>query len=190
MLRVHIKAAAAANTGCAVACAVNLSTDMTFTFTAVANADARTLVVSGIQCGSSIHIKDTDINAITIPIAIVTGCGQRGRYHGQRAANASYAIAAKTAVTGFTITGQIDTGIVQREIDGVDGHTVPVAVCDVQRRRSDPDAMTIFTVTLCVDAAGFFGSKTGDFSICIVFKIQITVVLQENATAQDLVRCQ
>ena len=46
---------------------------MAFTTAAVANADARAFVVSGIQCGSSIHIKDTDINAKTTIAAIVAG---------------------------------------------------------------------------------------------------------------------
>ena len=50
--------------------------------------------------------------------------------------------------------------------------------------------MTIFTVILCVDTAGFFGFKVVDHSICIVFKIQIAVVLQENAGARELVFCQ
>ena len=185
MLCVHDKTAGGTiKVSLTVARADNPSTNMTFTFTAVANADARAAAVSSIQRRSSIHIKDTSINGIAIPPAGVIGCGERGRYHGQRAAIASYTITAEsTAITVETVTSKIDIGIVQREIDGVDGHSVPATVCDVQRRRSDPDAVTVFTVTLCVDTAGFFGSKTGDFSICIVFKIQITVVLQENAAA-------
>ena len=50
--------------------------------------------------------------------------------------------------------------------------------------------MIVVTVTLCVDTAGVSSVKAADHSICIVFKIQVTVVLQENATAQDFVRCQ
>ena len=50
--------------------------------------------------------------------------------------------------------------------------------------------MIVITVTLCVDTAGFISVKAADHSICIVFKIQIAVVLQENAVARGLVFCQ
>ena len=185
MLCVHDKTAGGTiKVSLTVARADNPSTNMTFTFTAVANADARAAAVSSIQRRSSIHIKDTSINGIAIPPAGVIGCGERGRYHGQRAAIASYTITAEsTAITVETVTSKIDIGIVQREIDGVDGHSVPATAGDFQRRRSDPDAVTVFTVTLCVDTAGVTVRKVGNLGICIVFKIQITVVLQENAAA-------
>ena len=46
---------------------------MAFIAATVANTDATAFVVSSIQRGSIIHVKDTDINAITIPTAIVSG---------------------------------------------------------------------------------------------------------------------
>ena len=165
---------------------------MTLISAAVTNAKTRTGVVRSNYCGSSIHIKDTDISAKTICSANILACDECGRSHGQRTTIATYAIAAETTgvITGETVTSQSDFGVVQREIDGVDGHAVPVTAGDFQRRRSDPNAMIVVTVTLCVDTAGISSVKAADHSICIVFKIQIAVVLQENAAAKGLIFCQ
>ena len=192
MLCMYDKTAAARPTGLAVALAVNLSINMTLISAAVTNAKTRTGVVRSNYCGSSIHIKDTDISAKTICSANILACDECGRSHGQRTTIATYAIATETTgvITGETVTSQSDFGVVQREIDGVDGHAVPVTAGDFQRRRSDPDAMIVVTVTLCVDTAGISSVKAADHSICIVFKIQIAVVLQENAAAKGLIFCQ
>ena len=192
MLCMYDKTAAARPTGLAVALAVNLSINMTLISAAVTNAKTRTGVVRSNYCGSSIHIKDTDISAKTICSANILACDECGRSHGQRTTIATYAIAAETTgvITGETVTSQSDFGVVQREIDGVDGHAVPVTAGDFQRRRSDPNAMIVVTVTLCVDTAGISSVKAADHSICIVFKIQIAVVLQENAAAKGLIFCQ
>ena len=192
MLCMYDKTAAARPTGLAVALAVNLSINMTLISAAVTNAKTRTGVVRSNYCGSSIHIKDTDISAKTICSANILACDECGRSHGQRTTIATYAIAAETTgvITGETVTSQSDFGVVQREIDGVDGHAVPVTAGDFQRRRSDPNAMIVVTVTLCVDTAGVSSVKAADHSICIVFKIQIAVVLQENAAAKGLIFCQ
>ena len=186
------KTAAARPTGLAVALAVNLSINMTLISAAVTNAKTRTVVVRSNYFGSSIHIKDTDISAKTICSANILACDECGRSHGQRTTIATYAIAAETTgvITGETVTSQSDFGVVQCEIDGVDGHAVPVTAGDFQRRRSDPNAMIVVTVTLCVDTAGISSVKAADHSICIVFKIQIAVVLQENAAAKGLIFCQ
>ena len=192
MLCMYDKTAAARPTGLAVALAVNLSINMTLISAAVTNAKTRTGVVRSNYCGSSIHIKDTDISAKTICSANILACDECGRSHGQRTTIATYAIAAETTgvITGETVTSQSDFGVVQREIDGVDGHAVPVTAGDFQRRRSDPNAMIVVTVTLCVDTAGVSSVKAADHSICIVFKIQIAVVLQKNAAAKGLIFCQ
>ena len=104
----------------AVALAVNLSINMTLISAAVTNAKTRTGVVRSNYCGSSIHIKDTDISAKTICSANILACDECGRSHGQRTTIATYAIAAETTgvITGETVTSQSDFGVVQREIDG------------------------------------------------------------------------
>ena len=144
------------------------------------------VVIVGVQNGRTIHVQFVNKRTTAFKfyaVSVVVFCIQGRAYHCQ--------LTIVAAEAAFAIVVQGDVGIDQINIDRIYGHAIPSRTRDCQSRGTDPDFMNrVFTVILCVDTAGFISVKAADHSICIIFKIQIAVTIQINATAIEFVWCQ
>ena len=146
------------------------------------------VVIVGVQNGRTIHVqfvnKRTTAFKFYAVFAVVV-CIQGRAFHCQ--------LTIVAAEAAFAIVVQGDVGIDQINIDRIYGHAIPSRTRDCQSRGTDPDFMShVFAVSCLfrVDTAGRTGRKAINHSICIIFKIQIAVMIQINATAIEFVWCQ
>ena len=147
------------------------------------------VVIVGVQNGSSVHVqlvnKRTTCSKFYAAFSAIVVCIQGGVFHFQ------LAIVAAEAALAIVVQG--DVGIGQIKVDRIYGHAIPTGIRDCQSRGTDPDFMNLVfavSVCVCIDTTATIGRKAINHSICIVFEIQITAIIQTNATAIESVWCQ
>ena len=147
------------------------------------------VVIVGVQNGRTVHVqlvnKRTTCSKFYAAFSAIVVCIQGGVFHFQ------LAIVAAEAALAIVVQG--DVGIGQIKVDRIYGHAIPTGIRDCQSRGTDPDFMNlVFAVSVCVriDTTATIGRKAINHSICIVFEIQITAIIQTNATAIEYVWCQ
>ena len=147
------------------------------------------VVIVGVQNGITVHVqlvnKRTTCSKFYAAFSAIVVCIQGGVFHFQ------LAIVAAEAALAIVVQG--DVGIGQIKVDRIYGHAIPTGIRDCQSRGTDPDFMNlVFAVSVCVriDTTATIGRKAINHSICIVFEIQITAIIQTNATARESVWCQ